>query len=421
MAHDSFGNPIDPVAGFARGSIITSATEEGLRLRNGQRIAADRVQASGPTSVAVFTGNQRDYPVTAADLTTLCEEWVGPGLFAEELRAVALKHLGGRSDDQAAVFNRTSAAIVATILALSEGRPVVSVTPERGRSHASVVHGSQLATSDLISLEIGQRWMEAIAEHQPALVVVTTVTSSLERMEDGQISAVVASAKRAGAVVLLDEAYGARLRPALHGGALALSFNADLAVTNCDKAGLSGPRAGLLVGRADLIARVSARGASLGMEARAPIAAGALRSLQGYDPELLREEARSGQELAAALAEKFDAGVVGTSDLGPMIHEDNVLRLILQRAGVDDAGVVPAEATSALGMILLRDAGILTVNTHGQPGARVSVRLKPTTNAIARIGGIAAVACAFEAALDTLATIITDRAAMAALILGDRS
>lgn len=419
MTSDSFGNPIDPVAGFARGTIITSATEEGLRLRNGQRTAAQRVNALGAESVAIFTGNQRDYPVKPEDLSTLCEEWVGPGLFAEDLRAVAIAHLGGRDTDQAAVFNRTSAAIVASILALSQGRPVVSVTPIAGRSHASVVHGAKLAGSELISLEVGENWADAITELEPAFVVVTTVTSSLERMDDSHIATVVDSAKRSGAVVLLDEAYGARLRPALHGGALALSFGADLAVTNCDKAGLSGPRAGLLVGQAALVAQVSARGASLGMEARAPIAAGALRSLQGYDPELLREEARAGQELAVALAQKFAPGVVRTSDLGPMIHEDGVLREILQRAGEARSEIVPAEATSALGMVLLRDAGILTVNTHGQPGARVSVRLKPTSDAIARVGGIDDVVAAFESALDVVAKTITDREAIASLILGD--
>ena len=421
MTTDLYGNPLDPVAGFARGTIITSATEEGLRLRNAQRVAADRVNTLGPKSIALFTGNQRDYPVRADDLATLCEEWVGPGLFAEELRVAGLGHLGGPETDQVAVFNRTSAAIIASIVALAREAAVVSIVPAGGRSHASVVHGSRLAAAQLVHIGVDQDWASAIDNTRPALVLVTTVTSSLERMPDTDIRLVVDHARASGAVTLLDEAYGARLRPALHGGELSLRLGSDLTVTNCDKAGLSGPRAGLLGGRAALVAKVAATGAGFGMEARAPIAAGALRSLQGYSIDLLRDEAKSGQELASALAHHYPAGVVHTSDLGPMITEDDVLADLLSRAGIDPANspVVPCEATSALGVLLLRDYGILTVNTHGQPGARVSLRLKPTTDAIDRVGGIDAVVHAVLTASNDLATVLTDRNAVATLILGD--
>lgn len=58
---DSFGNLIDPVVGFARGNIIRSSTDEGRRLRQGQAVAAQRVETMGPASVGIFTGNQRDF------------------------------------------------------------------------------------------------------------------------------------------------------------------------------------------------------------------------------------------------------------------------------------------------------------------------------------------------------------------------
>src|SRR5215510_13255115 len=116
---DRFGNPIDPVVGFARGNIIRSSVDEARRLRQGQAVAADRVRKLGPHSIGVFTGNQRDFPLKPEDLATLCEEWVGPGLFAEDLREVAIAHLGGEGGDGVAVFNRTSAGIIATIAALA--------------------------------------------------------------------------------------------------------------------------------------------------------------------------------------------------------------------------------------------------------------------------------------------------------------
>jgi len=420
---DRFGNAIDPVVGFARGDIIRSSVDEARRLRHGQAVAAARVRAKGPHSIAVFTGNQRDFPLKPDDLATLCEEWVGPGLFAEDLRTTAIAHFGGRADDAVAVFNRTSAGIIATILAHAGGRPVVSIVPPGGRSHASVVRGSALARVELVEVGGAHDWNSAIERADPKLVIITTVTSNLELLADATTFEAVAKAQRHGAIVLLDEAYGARLRPVLHGGPLGLTSGADLAVTNCDKAGLSGPRAGVLVGRPALVTAAAAKGSEMGMEARAPIAAGALRSLQGFSPEDLRKEAASGQALARSLAVKLGADVVKTSDLGPMIDENDVLAEVLKRAGRSDRpiGIVPCEATSALGMILLERSGILTVNTHGQPGARVSLRLKPTLDAMQRAGGEAAVVAAVDQALTELADVIADPSAMTRLILGDAS
>ncbi len=419
IRRDAFGNEIDPVVGFARGRIIASSIEEAKRLRNGQAMAARRVFELGSRSIGVFTGNQRDFPVRPEDIATNCEEWVGPGLYAEELRTVAIEHLGGRDDDGCAIFNRTSAGIVATIAALAGGRPVLSVVPANDRSHASVVRGSGLAKVELREVTSDKDWRAHIGDC--GLVIITTVTSALARLDDTLAIAVIEEAHRTGAIVLLDEAYGARLRPVLHGGQKALALGADLAITNCDKAGLSGPRAGVLVGRHGLVLAAAAKAAEYGMEARAPIAAAVLRSLQKFDPDHLTQEAAAGRELATALGASMGEGVVRRSDLGPMVDENAVLTVILERASVpaNAISIVPSEATSALGMLLLTDHGILTVNTHGQPGARVSLRLKPTLDALASVGGVSAVVDAVDACIGKVAAIITDEGAMRKLILGD--
>lgn len=420
-ATDSFGNPLDPVVGFARGAIIRSSVEEALRLRNGQAVAAKRVRQLGPESIGIFTGNQREFPLAVEDLNTHCEEWVGPGLFAEELRKVAIAHMGGRPTDGVAAVNRTSAGIIATIAALANGVTVVSVVPPGGRSHASVIRGCAVARVDLHEVQGDKDWASVLEKRKPALVVVTTVTSSLEYLSDKVSAEVAKLAKAAGAEVLFDEAYGARMRPVLRGGAQSLQLGGDLAITNCDKAGLSGPRSGVLVGRPNVINKVAAKASEFGMEARAPIGASALRSLQRYSPNDLLEEAESGTRLGIALRDRLGPELVSVSDLGPMIEEDRAMREVFRRAkrSCEAAGITPAEVTSALGMVLLRDHGILTVNTHGQPGARVSVRLKPTHGAIERAGGIDAVVRAMESSLDAVARLVGDQKAMATLILGD--
>lgn len=419
---DSLGNPLDPIVGFARGAIIRSSVDEARRLRQGQRVAAERVRRLGAESIGVFTGNQRDFPLRPEDLNTYCEEWVGPGLFAEKLRHIAIEHMGGQASDAVAAVNRTSAGIIAAIAALAEGKSVVSVVPPGGRSHASVVRGCGVARVELIEVQGDKDWIAEIESHTPALVVVTTVTSSLEFLDDAVSMDVAGVAKARCATVLFDEAYGARMRPVLRGGELSLRLGGDLAITNCDKAGLSGPRCGVLVGRAQLVTRVLAKASEFGMEARAPIAAGALRSLERFSPQDLIDEAQSGQELGRALQVRLGTELVTVSELGPMIEEDVALKEVFRRTGRDtkQTGLVPCEVTSALGMVLLRDHGILTVNTHGQPGARVSVRLKPTHRAIERVGGIDAVVDAMVASLDEVARLVDDPAAMSTLIVGER-
>lgn len=417
MKTDRFGNAIDPLVGYARGNIIRSSVQEALRLRQGQRIATARVLAHGPQSISVFTGNQRDFPIQAEDLPGLCEEWVGPGIVADDLHAVVIAHMGGRQEDQAAVFNRTSAGIIAAIAALSDNRPVISFVPPGGRSHASVIRGCGVCAATLVEIDRIEDLEPAVKVHAPALVVITTVTSSLESLAQEAIEQAVKIAHAARAVAFLDDAYGARIRPVLYGGKLGLELGADLSITNCDKAGLSGPRAGVIAGRADLVTRVQAKGSEFGMEARAPIVVGALRSLQRYTPAMLLEEARAGKELSIAMAAALGPRV-GASDLGPVVDENDVLAMLLEIAGTSTPKVVPAEAATALGMVLLRDHGILTTNTHGQPGARVSLRFKPTLDALPRIGGIDQVVQAVVASFATLAQVIDDEKQVAELIVG---
>lgn len=412
---DRFGNRIDPEVGFARGRVLASSRDEIRRLRRAQRVAAETVAASGPESIAVFTGNTRCFPIEPDDVAIWCEEWVGPGVFADRLQDVVVGHLGGDGTEAVAVINRTSAAIVAAVLSLAGGRPVVSVVPKGDRSHASVVRGCGLAGVRLVEVDDAA----AVGEPRPALVMITPVTSTLARMADRDLSAAIAAARSAGATVFLDDAYGARLRPVLHGGARSMELGPDLVVTNADKAGLSGPRAGVMAGRPECVVPVLARASELGMEARAPVAAGALRSLERFDPAMLQQQAADGRAVADALAERLGDDVVHRSDLGPSVSEEDVLGLLVYRSSRPTTALVPCEATAAVGMLLLRDGGVLTVNTHGQPGGRVCIRLKPTTGAVNRVGGAERLAAALDEALDIVAGHLDDPDWVARLLFGD--
>ena len=418
---DAFGNPIDPTVGYARGKILRSSIEESQRLAHAQKIATQRLKERGAGSITVFTGNQRAFPVRASDLELRCEEWFGPGLIQDELKAAVLTHMDAGPENEISLFNRSSACIIALIIALSAGRPVVSGVPPGSRSHASVKRGCNLAGVELHEHSDERAFQEALARMNPALAIITPVTSNLDRIEEASLEQMLRLATRAGAITFVDDAYGARIRPILHDGTSAIRLGADVVVTNGDKAGLIGPRAGILVGRPNLVSKVAAQGAELGMEARGPIMAAMTRSLQAFDPALLLEERRLGEVLTGLMRERYGADRVSSSDLGPIIDENDMLHLMMERAGKspEDTTIVPAEATSALGVLLLRDHGILTTNTHGQPGAKASLRLRPTPEAMETMGDMQTVVGALDQCIGQVAALLDDTTALSALILGE--
>lgn len=417
---DRFGHAIDPVVGYARGHILRSSTEEALKLAHARTVIRERIGRCGAHSIGIFTGNQREFPLRPADLELMSEEWIGPALYEPELQAAVRAHLGGDEQAGVAVFNRNSAGMVAAMIALASDGAVVSYVPRGTRSHASAVRGAALARARFIEADTPDALESALRADDLRLLLITSVTSSLARLDDAEITAAVAMGRRAGVPVLLDDAYGARLRPALHGGPRSLAFGVDLAITNCDKAGLEGPRAGFMAGRPDLVARVQAKAAEHGQEARAPIALAVLRALERFSDALLREEVAVGADIAARLTERLGAARVKTTDIGPMVHEDDILAIAQERAGRagDAPAIVPCEASAALGMLLLAKDGLLTVNTSGQPGAQVSLRLKPTAEAVRRVGGPQAVVDAVDARLTDLAEVVANPGAVARLLLG---
>jgi L-seryl-tRNA(Ser) seleniumtransferase len=102
-----------------------------------------------------------------------------------------------------------------------------------------------------------------------------------------------------------------------------------------------------------------------------------------------------------------------------MLDEQDVLARVLKQAELPKTDIVPAEVTAAIGMILLRDHGMLTVNTHGAPGGRVSLRLKPTAGALAAVGGLDALVAALGKAVEQVADRMDDVEWFAATLFGD--
>ena len=418
MATDRFGNPIDRSVGYARGTILRSPVDEIRRRSRALAILRARIGEQGRAAVFNFTGHRREFLVGERALEDgLAEEWGGAARLAKPLLEHTRRHFAAPPGVEAAVFNRAAAGIVALILAVGSRGRLVSVAP-RGCIHTSVFRGAELAGARL-----DRRDPEALpgdAFRGAALAVITRVTSELQVMSADSTHRVIETARNAGCPTLLDDAYGARVGPELLGQPRALEFDADLAITSCDKAGLPGPRAGLMAGDPDLVTAALATGNEFGLEARGPIQLGVLRALQTFAPASLRADAEAGAGVAAGLRARIAHDRVRETVMGPTIAEEDVLSILRERGPVDSR-LVPVEATSLLGMVLLERFGILTGNVAERPGARVSLRLRPNAGEVASLGGVDAIVDIVDRAIDGATELAVDLDRAREALLGDRA
>ena len=230
----------------------------------------------------------------------------------------------------------------------------------------------------------------------------------------------ISAAKAMGLDVVVDDAYGARIRPIVLNFTPSLKAGADVVITNNDKAGLNGPRAGIMVGRKDLVAKISAKANEIGCEARAPISLAVYRSLSKFTESDLLEEVEIGKDIFNELVKQVGSENVRSSLLGPEVTAETVLKLILEMSGTKahENVLVPAEATAALGMELLKRHGIITTNACGMPGARISVRFKTNKQNLENIGSAKKVAEAFLDSVKAVGEYAKDLNTARQVILG---
>jgi L-seryl-tRNA(Ser) seleniumtransferase len=416
---DRFGFPIDPTVGYARGRILGSPLDETRRLRHAWSIAHRRFSTHGASAFADFTGNVAELPIGPEDLP-LCEEWVGQSVAMEGLRPLVLEHLGGRLDRHGfAVLTRTSGAIFTWLNLYGAGSTALSIVPAGGHGHSSLHHAARSCRSRLVEVEADKLDEAFIDEHRPAVAVITSVTSSLEELDGAQLRRAAGLLNDAGCLTLLDDAYGARMRPIVHGGPKSLEVGVDVAVTNGDKLGLAGPRCCFVVGDPELVMAMETWAAQMGLDGRAPAIAGALAALQRFTPQLVWDDIEDGRLLSDALTRRFGETHVSRTVLGPTIGEESALQLLLERYGPVDTGELrPCEITAAVSMLLLESEGIVTVNALSHPGSRVALRLKPTRGSLSKVGGGEPFADALEKAFESVSRHARDSDAIRRLIMG---
>lgn len=344
------------------------------------------------------SGLERGLPSTDVPSALLDDEWAG-ALYGDRIRELGLAHLGGTPDrHDIAVTNRLTAALFAAMqVVVRNGSTVVGVSPSY--SHPAVARAVRDAGGALVDTVGRDAFDEAMRTHSHVSVVaLTRLAVTYDALPEEDLRYVIETAHAHGALVVVDDAGGGRVGPAVLGQPRTLELGADLGATGLDKYGVTGPRVGLLGGRSDLVAQVRARCFELGSECRPMLYPAVARTLESYRPERVRELVASTAEVGEALRRRLGDHMIERT---PFIYRINgeAIAAELARRGAP-APPAPIDATAALAMALLRDHGLLTVHFAGMPPGTSALLIKflpPET--IAAAGGPDAFAAAVDDSL----------------------
>ena len=420
MAKDRYGNTHTPGLPYAHGDIIRDSRDDHTKLHNAWRFIEARAQEKGMEEIYNLSGLERGYQASdeEADLAPMDDE-LAPALLSGRLTELALDHLGGDPDVHDIMpMNRQTAAVMAAMRVLTEpGCSVIGISATG--SHPCVVRGASYAGTNFIdTLTIGD-FERALKESENVKVVaLTRLAVSYEILNIKDIERVVRLAHDAGAKVVIDDAGGARVGPAIFKQPKTLELGVDVGSTGLDKYGTVGPRIGLLGGTKSIVEKIRAMAFEIGAEARPMLYPGIVRSLQQYDPARVVELVETTKKVTGALKARLGNRIQETPVIGKLDGED-IMEIAMERAGLTENPVVPIEALAGLAMLLLRDYGVMTVHFAGLPPGTSSMLIKfmpPET--LDRFGGPEKFADAVDQSLDRLADIIGDQAAMRELLYG---
>ena len=343
--------------------LISSSLDEVKRRENALKFIASLVKEKGRSSLYDLSGLAGGFPVAESDLLLL-ETYAGPAYFFESLQKEGILHLGG---EKVLAFNRTSAAILATILALVKpGEEVIHYLPQLP-SHPSIPRSAKLQGASYSEYDTIKDFK--ISE-KTSLVVITGSTMDHQIIPLNDFEKIIQISHKHGVNVLVDDASGARLRTVVYNQPRAMDMDADLVVTSTDKL-MDGPRAGLIAGKTQLIDLIEDKAHQFGLEAQPPVVAGIVRALENFHPERILDSLERKDKIFHELMELVNG--VEETPTGVMISADNLLREV--KGPERDISISEREVATLMAMILLKDHHIVTIPAVGMPGVSATIRL----------------------------------------------
>ena len=359
---------------YARGNILSSPEAEARKSAQGRRMVKERVSALGKDSIYNLTGLVRAFPLDTEDLPSLENQFTFYTHFLGRAEELALKYTGASPRSFSAVMcNRVTSAMLAVMLGtLQKGDRVLSLVA-KGRSHPSVQQAVELVGATFHEVQ-GIEALEQVTEEGPwKMLVITPLTPSKFHLPAADVRRAIALAKEYDLIVFADDAHMMSRSVFYDEPATFDLGDVDLSVWSLDKH-VPGPRGAAIVGRKELMARVSAQALQFGLEAQSGHYVAMVRGMEAFDPEPVRKAGMLARELFRLFRSKFGEGVYQAGP-GVALSAEDFAEAVFERAASRDTSLVPTEISITGSFLLFKHYGAITIPITGYPGSAPSFRL----------------------------------------------
>ena len=420
-AADRFGNPVDPIVRYARGTILKSTDEEVKRMLRARQMVGDRLRRLGKEGIYDLSGMNRGGGITDDDTPHLTSHVPFFERFEGQTEPLALKHMGADPAQHAAlIMNRVSAAnFIALTTVLAPGDRVHCYAPAGGVTHPSCVRPITMAgakfTEFFTFTDLERAWQ---AEGAPRLLLITPITASKKHLDFADFKKALALPRASNTLVFVDDAHMASRVGFFEEPRTFQVGNIDFAVCSADKH-VAGPRAGVFVGRKDLVTEIGSRAYELGLEAQAGQYVGVANALRDFDPAVIKRAGELAKQLVEVLAKQYGEKRAYLGGPGVSISGDDVLDIARESCGTrEKPALVPVEAAGLVAMEMLEQDGVLTIGAVSMPGSAPALRLMMYPDG-AKLG-IERIAASLENGIARLSAVVNDVDEARAQLLGDK-
>ena len=422
-----YPNAIDPILGYAPGTILVDDLTDFRCVRAAEDVLLARYRKEGFDGVknVMMLSDNCEVPEWFQG-PEYRERYLANKLAEERLDALAKAHMGGDERFGVMAFTRTTAANLTIVLALARPDTIVPyLVPKypkpgfKGHGHPSIPRAIELAratTEVVVDLDELRRLVDG------GRVSLITVCPSYRGIIPEEFTRGACDLGHArGIPVFVDDASGARLRTIGEKQGRAMDLGADVTVTSCEKYGLMGPRAAVVVARRDLLERIGAKAAVLGTEARPSVTAAIVRCFEEWTPErgeaMYADWERRHRPLYEAMRKTFGDRPQWKPHSGVWFMPEDSLEIAMERAGIDETPFAPVDAATVVAMILLRRHGYMTLPALHYPGASKSLTIHMAQPA-AQTLSVDEIVRAIDDAFTATAKAITSRERMEAILFG---
>lgn len=343
--------------------LIKSSIDEVKKRENSLNIINSILKKYGREDFYDLTGLAGGFKISEEDMDLL-ETYAGPAIFENQLQDAGIQHLGG---EKILAFNRTTAGILATILALvKEGDEVIHYLSQLP-SHPSIPRSCELVRASYVEYD---NINDFKVKDNTSLVIITGSTMDHQVIGEEEFSKIITISKSKDIPVFVDDASGARLRTVIYDQPKAMDMGADIAITSTDKL-MDGPRAGLMSGKEEIMDLIKSKSQQFGLEAQASTIVGIIKAIENFSGVRMLEAFEKKHEVYETLKKNIEN--IKETPTGIMLTASD-LENELTKKGIETEFTCE-DVACVFSVLLLRNYHILTIPAVGMPGASATIRI----------------------------------------------